>query len=102
VENRRGYPDVAGGLNPALLGLAYYSAGPEGIQTFQELWKDGQWRAAGWDWCGTGKSTYSIGPGQSAVLEVQFWEADARQRMSGIFTEEGANRGAFVVLATQP
>ncbi len=81
--------------------LEYYAAGPEGIQLFQEVFRRGLWRKSGWDWCGTGKKTYTILPGQSIKLEVDFFDDERGERMLGNFREAGTNRSGLIVLATE-
>ena len=81
--------------------LQYYSAGPAGIQLFQEIQQSGEWKQASWDWCGTGKEQFEIEPGETVELIVDFWDEDSRERMLAIFTERGTDRMGLVVLAAE-
>ncbi|WP_278471195.1 hypothetical protein [Gimesia maris] len=81
--------------------LVYLSAGPDCIQTYQEVFRRGLWRKANWDWCGTGKADYSILPGQSVQLTVRFSDEERGERLLGKFTEAGTNRCGLIVLATE-
>ncbi len=82
--------------------LQYFSAGPENIQLFQEIFVADGWQMAGWDWCGTGKEMYEIPPSSSVELVVNFWDGDNRERMQASFSEKGTNRSGFIVLAIEP
>lgn len=81
--------------------LEYFSAGPERIQLFQEVFRRGLWRKSRWDWCGTGKKTYTILPGKSIKLVVVFFDDERGERMLGNFREAGTNRSGLIVLATE-
>ncbi|WP_417392076.1 hypothetical protein [Gimesia sp.] len=81
--------------------LIYRSAGPEFIQTYQEIFRRGLWRKANWDWCGTGKTDYSILPGQSVQLVVRFSDEERGERLLGKFIEAGTKRCGLIVLATE-
>jgi hypothetical protein len=80
--------------------LTYYSAGRSGITLFQEFETRGAWIPGGSDWCGTGKSTFELGPGDRVRLDVDFRDL-RRERMLAWFTEKGTARSGMVVLATE-
>ncbi|QDT29350.1 hypothetical protein Enr10x_47020 [Gimesia panareensis] len=81
--------------------LEYYATSPERIQLYQEVFRAGLWRKANWDWCGTGKKTYKLAPGQSVKLEVHFFKDERGERMLGAFREAGTKRWGLIVLATE-
>jgi len=81
--------------------LEYYSAGPEGIQLYQEVFRGGLWRKSHWDWCGTGKKKYAFLPGKTVNLKVGFSDDERGERMLGEFREAGTNRCGLIVLATE-
>ncbi|WP_145231146.1 hypothetical protein [Gimesia algae] len=87
--------------NSGQTSLGYRSAGPDSIQTYQEIFRRGLWRKANWDWCGTGKADYSILPGQSVQLTVRFSDEERGERMLGKFIEVGTNRCGLIVLAVE-
>jgi hypothetical protein len=81
--------------------LVYLSGGPQHVQLFQEVDEHGKWRLSNWDWCGTGKETFELNPGQSVELAFRFWDAGKRERMLAHFTEKGTFRSGMVVLAAE-
>lgn len=80
--------------------LTYSAGGRSFIDLFQEFEEGGTWAPATWDWCGTGKETYELAPGDEASLEVNFWDA-RRERMLGCFSEKDTSRCGLVVLASE-
>lgn len=81
--------------------LIYHSAGPEYIQSYQEVFRRGLWRKANWDWCGLGKKDFSLLPGASVTLKVRFEDDERGERILGAFREAGTNREGLIVLATK-
>lgn len=81
--------------------LLYYSAGRSNIQLWQETFEAEGWQSAKWDWCGTGKQTHKLMPGESVQLNVRFWARDKRERMLGSFSDESRNESSLIVLATE-
>jgi hypothetical protein len=80
--------------------LEYSSAGRSGIQLFQEFEETGGWIPAGWDWCGTGKETQQLAPGEQVGLAVGFSDP-RRERMLACFDEKDTGRSGMVVLAAE-
>jgi hypothetical protein len=81
--------------------LAYRGVGRFGIQLFWEFEEHGEWTAKNWDWCGMGKSSYELAPGEEVGLRVAFDEP-RRERLLGCFTEAETDRSGLIVLATEP
>ncbi|MEX1231543.1 MAG: hypothetical protein WEB58_14945 [Planctomycetaceae bacterium] len=82
--------------------LVYTGTEEGGVQLFQELFKFGRWKAANWDWCGTGKKGMELKPGETVTLYGRFWrDADAPQRMLAKFIDRVTFDSGFVVLASE-
>lgn len=81
--------------------LCYETAGWNRIQQFQETDLSGRWQAANWAWCGLGKETARLKPGETVELKVNFWERGVRERMLGHFRDEDYLHSAMIVLATE-
>ncbi|QDU05080.1 hypothetical protein V6x_48130 [Gimesia chilikensis] len=81
--------------------LRYTSVGRSGIQLFQETDLSGRWQAANWDWCGMGKKSVLLKPGETVELKVDFWEQGIRERMLGHFRDVDYLHSAMIVLATE-
>lgn len=88
--------------------LEYYARGaedialPEGIVPYTEVFRRGLWRKSGRDWCCLGRTKFSILPGQSIKLEVDFVDDERGERVLANFREAGTNRSGLIVLATEP
>lgn len=88
--------------------LEYYATGaediaqPEGIVLYTEVFRRGLWRKSGRDWCCLGRTKFSILPGQSMKLEVDFVDDDRGERVLANFREAETNRSGLIVLATEP
>ena len=68
---------------------------------YQEIFYDDNWQANRWDWCGTGKQSYRLRPGESVALHIRFWDLMKKERMLTYFNEEGTLRAALVPLASE-
>lgn len=87
--------------------LEYYARGsddiaePEGIRLYREVFRRGLWRKSRREWCCLGSTKYSILPGQSIKLVIDFRDDERGERLLGNFREAGTNRFGLIVLATE-
>ena len=100
-------PETVGGTmtvvvkNSGTTVLEYQATALRRVKLFQETFTDGEWRLAEFDMCGTGADTLELLPGHAVRLEVRYRNPDKRERMSTVFTEKHADRGAIITLATE-
>lgn len=100
--------DVAPGVvgvtiqNQGKTTLSYFGYGRNLPKVVQELWAPEGWRQGRSEQgCGTCLDHHSLIPGESVTFHLSFWTANAQQRLSLHFVEDGSNRAGSVVLVNQ-
>lgn len=88
--------------------LVYFSTGQNDIQACWTVMDRGV-KKLKWDWCGTGKDSFELPPGQTNefVISVSVSKPSASpaeepgMEIFGLFTEEGTNRSGLVPVITE-
>jgi hypothetical protein len=84
--------------NSSTSNLDYTGATADYTMLFLENLKEGKWIDDSWDWCGTGKKTFSIEPEKTAEFKIPIEQVTKGRRFYTIFSSKHENAASLVLL----